>query len=148
MHWWHYMLLGAGGGVLVEVLAILKWTATWQSARRTPTGRVKGRPPALRAYVDIPAHLVATAIRIALGAGAATLFGATGEIDGPYVAVALGFAAPSMLAQLGSIPQVAAAVEGADKPVLLGEAQPKAIRPIRPDQPGLRRDEGEAVGEA
>ncbi|WP_027944560.1 hypothetical protein [Amycolatopsis taiwanensis] len=113
VHWWQFALLGAGGGALVEILAIFKWLAVWQSARRTSTGKVKGSPPKLRSYLDVPVHAWMAVFRTVLGAGSAVLFGAGGGINGPYVAVALGFAAPSMLAQLGTIPQVAAAIRGA-----------------------------------
>jgi hypothetical protein len=148
MHWWQFVLLGAGGGALVEILVIFRWFATWQSARRTPTGRVKSQPPELRKYVDVPVHLWMAVARMTLGAGAAALFGMTDQINGVYGAVALGFAAPSMLAQLGSIPKVAAAVAGAEKPVSLGDVQRKAIRPVRPDEAASRGEEREAVGEA
>lgn len=115
MHWWQFALLGAAGGALVEILAIFRWVAAWQSARRTPTGRVRGCPPKLRIYIDVPVHACMMMFRMMLGAGAAILFGVTGQINGAYVAVALGFAAPSMLAQLGSIPQVAAAITDTSK---------------------------------
>lgn len=131
MHWWQYSLLGAAGGMLVEVLAIFKWLATWQSARRTVTGRVKGSPPRLRTYIDLPVHGWMAVLRMIFGAGAAVLFGATGQINGPYVAVALGFAAPSMLAQLGTIPQVAAVIRG-DNPELEVDSRLAATRGPRP----------------
>ncbi|MGH3761826.1 hypothetical protein [Actinophytocola sp.] len=119
MHWWQFALLGAGGGALVEILAVFNCFAAWQSARRTATGRVKDRPPMLRSYLDVPVHACLVVVRMTLGAGCATLFGASGEISGAYVAVALGFAAPSMLAQLGSIPQLADAIAGTPR----GEAR-------------------------
>lgn len=112
VQWWEFSLLGASGGALVEALAVFRWLASWQEARRTRAGRVKGRPPKLRIFLDLPAHAWMLCFRGLLGAGAAALFGASGQITGAYVAVALGFAAPSMLAQLGTIPQVAAAISG------------------------------------
>lgn len=136
MHWWQFALLGAGGGALVEALAVFKCLAAWQSARKTPTGRVKSNPPALRTYIDVPVHRWLVVCRAILGAGSAALFGASGQINGPYVAVALGFAAPSMLAQLGTIPQVAAAVRGAPE---AGVLRPRRARPRTSgsiDEPG------------
>jgi hypothetical protein len=56
VEWWQFALLGAAGGLLVEVLAIFRWGAAWQQARRTKTGRRQAKPPKLRAYVDVPAH--------------------------------------------------------------------------------------------
>ncbi|MFI5782330.1 hypothetical protein [Nocardia sp. NPDC051570] len=129
MQWWQFALLGAGGGILVEALSIFRCLAIWQADRRTATGRVKGHPPQWKSYVDAPAHLGLLGCRALLGAASAVMFGATGQISGAFVAVALGFAAPSVLAQLGSIPQVAAAVSGAGTPALgVVEAEGEASR--------------------
>ncbi|MEV5720603.1 hypothetical protein AB0L41_42630 [Amycolatopsis mediterranei] len=143
MHWWQFALLGAGGGALVEVLAIFKWLTVGQSARRTLAGRVKSKPPALRMYVDVPAHVWMAVLRAALGAGCAVLFGASGQINGPYVAVAVGFAAPSMLAQLGTIPQVAAAIQGPSKTSVpqSGPARSKPDGPVAEPEPHGTRAE-------
>jgi hypothetical protein len=115
---WHYgrfvtlaqcMLLGAAGGGLVELLEALGDVLLWKQARRTPGGRVKKTPPKARAYLDLPGHAGVLAIRLPLGAIAAWAF--SGQINGPYAALALGFAAPSVLAQLGRFPLVAEAVQ-------------------------------------
>jgi hypothetical protein len=113
MPWWQFALLGAGGGAIVEVLAIFRCAAAWQDARRNSNGTIKRAPPGLRSYVDVPAHAVMLPGRVVLGAAAAGLCGVTGQVTGPYGAVAIGCAAPVLLAQLGSIPQVAKAVNGA-----------------------------------
>lgn len=123
MPWWQFALLGAGGGALVEALAVFKWITVWQADRRTPAGRVKGKPPDWRLYIDVTALGWLLSIRGALGAGAATLFGMTGQISGAYAAIAFGFAAPAILAQLGSVPQIAAAVKGE------GAREDKALAP-------------------
>ncbi|MEV6275306.1 hypothetical protein [Nocardia sp. NPDC051832] len=112
MRWWEFALLGGGGGALFEVLAIFNCLAGWQAARRTGTGRVKGRPPKARTFIDVPVHSCMLPIRMGLGATAAAIFGVTGQINGVFVAIALGFAAPSVLAQLGAVPQVATAITG------------------------------------
>ncbi|MFE7766161.1 hypothetical protein [Streptomyces sp. NPDC057438] len=113
---WQFALLGAIGGFLVEVLSVFGSFATWQAARRTPTGKLKSNPPRLSVYIDVAAHTWIALFRSGLGAGAAALFGAGGQITGTFVSVALGFSAPSVLAQLGSIPQVAAAITGQSAP--------------------------------
>lgn len=110
MLWWQFALLGTIGGALVEVLEVFRWTAVWQEARRNRGGMLKLSPPKWRAYVDLPAHAFMLPARAALGAGAVTLFGATGQVTGAYGAVAFGCAAPVLLTQLGSIPQIAKAV--------------------------------------
>jgi hypothetical protein len=112
MAWWQYVVLGAGGGALTEALALLKWVTVWQDARRRGNGKLKGRPPHWSSYVDVPVHAWLLVIRMPLGAGTAWLFGATGQISGFYAALAFGFAAPAVLAQLGSFPALSAAVQG------------------------------------
>ena len=104
--WWQFALLGTIGGAIVEVLEIFRWTAVWQEARRNRSGTLRRIPPTWRTYVDLPAHAFMLPARAALGAGAATLFGMTGQVTGAYGAVAFGCAAPVLLAQLGSIPQI------------------------------------------
>jgi len=100
---WQCVLLGGAGGALAEVLEVLGYIRAWQRARRTPTGRIKQSPPTLRAYVDVPAHTWLLAIRVPLGAGAAWLFTTSGQISGPAAALALGFTAPAVLAQVGHL---------------------------------------------
>lgn len=107
---WQFATFGSCGGALVEVLSLLYWVGQWQEARRTASGRIKRNTPAWSTYVDWKVHTALIILRGGLGACAAALFGVTGQISGAYVAVALGFAAPSVLAQLGGIPQIAAAV--------------------------------------
>lgn len=110
MPWWQFALLGTSGGVIVEVLAVFRCAAEWQGARRNRDGTLKRIPPKLGRYVDVPAHAIMLPARAALGAAAAILFGMTGQVTGPYGAVAFGCAAPVLLAQLGLIPQVERAV--------------------------------------
>jgi hypothetical protein len=112
MQWWQFALLGACGGGLVELLSVFKTIATWQADRKTPTGKVRKKPASLRVYLDVPAHAWMTAFRMALGAGAAVLFGTSGQIGGAYAAVALGLSAPTLLTQLGNLPQITTAVAG------------------------------------
>jgi hypothetical protein len=84
----------------------------WQEARRNLDGTLKRARPEFRRYVDVPSHAIMLPARGALGAAAATLCGMAGQVTGPYGAVAFGCAAPVLLAQLGSIPQVGKAVRG------------------------------------
>ena len=104
MPWWQFTLLGASGGVIVEVLAVFRCVAVWQGARRNRDGTLKRTPPKPGRYVDVAAHAIMLPARAALGAAAATLFGMTGQVTGTYGAVAFGCAAPVLLAQLGLIP--------------------------------------------
>lgn len=113
MPWWQFALLGALGGAVVEILAFFRDVAVWQDKRRNEDGTVRPTPPRLSAYVDILPHVFLLPLRAGLGAGAAVLFGTTGQVTGPYGAFAFGCAAPILLAQLGAIPQVRNAVSGA-----------------------------------
>ncbi|MEC3918311.1 hypothetical protein [Nocardia sp. CDC160] len=85
----------------------------------------------MRTYIDLPVHAWMLVVRTMLGASVAALFGATGQISGAYVAVALGFAAPSVLAQLGSVPQLAAVISGPSK----GSGGLSAAEPEPPQEP-------------
>jgi hypothetical protein len=120
MPWWQFALLGTGGGLIVEVLAIFRCVAAWQEAHRNLGGTLKNTPPKLGRYVDVPAYAIMLPARAVLGAAAATLFGTTGQVTGIYGAVAFGCAAPVLLAQLGLIPQVERALNkdhpSAEKP--------------------------------
>lgn len=112
MPWWQFALLGASGGAIIEALAVFRCVAAWQDARRNSDGTIKLPPPELQRYVDVPAHATMLPARVALGAVAATLCGITGQVTGPYGAVAFGCAAPVLLAHFGSIPQFAKMVNG------------------------------------
>jgi len=125
MPWWLFALLGAIGGAIVEALEVFRWIAVWQEARRNPSGRRKQAPPKWRTYVDVPAHAVMLPARAALGAGAVTLFGITGQVTGVYGAVAFGCAAPVLLAQLGLIARVEKTVNDA-----VGPQKPQADQAV------------------
>jgi len=117
MHWWQYLLLGSGGGVIVEVLEVFRWVAAWQDARRNASGTLRQKPPELRRYVDLPAHAIMLPARAALGAVAAVLFGLTHQVTGPVGALAFGCAAPVLLARLGQLPQVSKALNAIPVPL-------------------------------
>lgn len=110
MPWWQFAMLGAGGGVIVEALAVFRSVTVWQDARRNHDGTLKRRLPDLDRYVDLPAHALMLPARAALGAVAAILLGLTGQVTGPYGALAFGCAAPVLLAQVGRFPQVSKAI--------------------------------------
>jgi hypothetical protein len=116
MPWWHFALLGAAGGVIVEVLGIFRWVKAWQDSRRCSDGTIQDKPPKLARYLDIPAHCIMLPARAALRAAAAIVFGLTGQVTGPYGALAFGCVAPLMLARVGMIPQVANAINAAPNP--------------------------------
>lgn len=120
MPWWHFALLGAIGGATVEALEIFRCVTVWQSARKNRDGTLKRALPKLDRYLDIPAHTFMLPARAALGAVAAVVFGTTGQVTGAYGAVAFGCAAPLLLRQLGSIPQI-------EKAVSRSPAEPKRL---------------------
>jgi hypothetical protein len=112
MPWWQFVLLGALGGAVVEILAFFHHIAIWRDKRRNEDGKVSPTPPQLSEYVDILPLVWLLPLGAALGAVAAVLFGTTGQVTGAYGAFAFGCAAPILLAQLGAIPQVSKAVSG------------------------------------
>jgi hypothetical protein len=142
MPWWQFALLGAVGGAIVEVLAIFRCVAAWQDARRNRDGTIKLFPPGLRRYVDVPAHAIMLPARAVLGTAAAVLCGVTGQVTGPYGAVAIGCAAPVLLAQLGSLPQVARAVSGASGARKQAVAQGAAAGAESPAEAAVPAGEG------
>jgi hypothetical protein len=123
MPWWQFALLGAVGGAIVEALAVFRYFAAWQDARRSRDCTIKRVPPKQRRYVDIPAHTIMLPARMALGTAEAVLFGVTGQVTGPYGAVAIDCAAPVLLAQPGSVPKVVRAASGASETRKQAEAK-------------------------
>jgi hypothetical protein len=142
MPWWQFVLLGAAGGAIVEVLATFRCVAAWQDARRSHDGTIKRVPPKLARYVDVPAHAIMLPARMLLGAAAALLCGVTGQVTGPYGAVAIGCAAPVLLAQLGSIPQIAETVNGTSGTRKLPGEQTPMVRPDVPTEAAVSVGEG------
>jgi hypothetical protein len=135
MQWWQFALLGAAGGVIIEALEIFRGLSQWQRARRDRNGRLKRLPAKLGQFVDGPAHAYMLPARAVLGAGAAVLFGMTGQVTGAYGVVAFGCAAPVLLTQLGHIPQVQEAVDRAPR------TQQKASRVRAPAMTSTSTDE-------
>ncbi|MEU3499772.1 hypothetical protein ABZ726_03020 [Streptomyces hundungensis] len=93
--------------------------------------RGAGELPRFQGYFDPVADPIAAVVHSALGAGAAVLFGTTGQISGAYAAFVVGISAPVILTQLGRIESVGEAVGGAQNPV----AQP-ADGALQPESPG------------
>ncbi|MEV3915119.1 hypothetical protein [Streptomyces canus] len=112
------------------MLAIYRCISDLSAARRTKAGAMRRKPPGLREYLDVPMHLWLAIVRALLGALAAGLFGMTHQISGIFVAVTLGFSAPTILGQLGTFPQVAAAVTG-DR---TKETTPSGANVVLPDR--------------
>ncbi|MFE0138084.1 hypothetical protein ACFWY6_42040 [Streptomyces sp. NPDC059037] len=111
------ILLGAAGGVLRGVLDAYNCVLDWQAARRehrqAPAAGQEPRPPLFRDHFDPVADTAAAVIHSGMGAGAAVLFGTTGQISGAYAAFVVGVSAPVILTQLGRIQAVSDAVTGA-----------------------------------
>ncbi|WP_460061016.1 hypothetical protein [Streptomyces sp. YKOK-I1] len=109
------ILLGAAGGALRTLLDVYARFLDWQAARRghrqTPNGNT-AELPVFRDYFDPVADPVAAVVHSAMGAGAAVLFGTTGQVSGAYAAVVVGISAPVILTQLGRVQSVSDAVTG------------------------------------
>ncbi|MFF2364269.1 hypothetical protein ACFVU0_16375 [Streptomyces sp. NPDC058122] len=109
-------VLGAAGGSLRGLIDAYNQTMEWQSARRearsTPAPEEEG-PPRFKDYFDLFPDTIAAVFHTALGAGAALLFGTSGQIVGTFAAIAVGVSAPALLTQLGQLQHVNEAVTGA-----------------------------------
>ncbi|MEU6976937.1 hypothetical protein [Streptomyces sp. NPDC046371] len=93
----------------------------WQADRRAhrqsaAEGTAPGAAPQFTAYFDPVVDTVAAIVHSVMGAGAAVLFGTTGQISGGYAALVVGVSAPMLLTQLGRIQTVNEAVTGERSP--------------------------------
>jgi hypothetical protein len=109
------ILLGAAGGALRGLLDAYNRFLDWQSDRRahrqSPTGQ-GSETPRFQDYFDPVADPIAAAVHSAMGAGAAVLFGTTGQVSGAYAAMIVGLSAPVILTQLGRVQSIGDAVNG------------------------------------
>ncbi|MGW1494347.1 hypothetical protein [Streptomyces sp. NPDC002402] len=114
----------------------------WRSARREHrraaiTGQESPTaPPKLTEFFDPVPELVAVLFHMALGAGAAFMFGLSGQINGEYAAIAVGISAPALLTQLGQVPTISEAVAGPQQP----PAQPQTHPQTQPVDPPHARE--------
>jgi hypothetical protein len=96
---WEYVMWGFFGGFAVEGLEFagaIRRVGDWP-------WRQPGEPKPLPLVVSV-------LIRLAVGAGLAAAAGSTGQVSGPFGAVAVGVAAPLMIEQLArQLPPAAAA---------------------------------------
>ncbi|MFD7560270.1 hypothetical protein ACFV9E_37950 [Streptomyces sp. NPDC059835] len=90
----------------------MEWRAARQAHRQASTDEHPAEVPAFRDFVDLWPDLLAAAFHTVLGAGAAGMFGSTGQISGAYAAIAVGISAPAVLTQLGQVQSVSEAVAG------------------------------------
>ncbi|MFF3246587.1 hypothetical protein ACFYWY_23300 [Streptomyces sp. NPDC002870] len=134
------VLLGAAGGSLRGFIDAYSQTMAWRSARRehrrsTATGQEgPTAPPKLNEFFDPVPELVAVLFHMALGAGAAFMFGLSGQIDGEYAAIAVGISAPALLTQVGQVPTISEAVAGPQQQTQPPpQTQPQA-QPVDPPQ--------------
>lgn len=135
------ILLGAAGGVLRGLLDVYTRFLDWQSDRRAhrrlPPGQ-EGEPPQFQQYFDPVGDPVAAVVHSGMGAGAAVLFGSTGQISGAYAAIVVGISAPVILTQLGRVQSVSDALTASPPPGLAsGDAisEPAAHRETAAPEP-------------
>ncbi|MZF90980.1 hypothetical protein, partial [Streptomyces sp. SID5643] len=120
------ILLGAAGGVLRGLLDVYTRFLDWHTDRRghrRSSPAQEGEPPRFQQYFDPVGDSIAAVVHSAMGAGAAVLFGTTGQISGAYAALVVGISAPVILTQLGRVPSVNDALTGAP------QAEPNAATP-------------------
>lgn len=115
------ILLGAAGGLLRGALDVYTRFVSWQADRRahrqlTAAGTAEGEAPGFQAYFDPAVDVAAAVVHGVMGAGAAVLFGTTGQISGGYAALVVGISAPMLLTQLGRVQTVNEAMTGERQP--------------------------------
>ncbi|MGW5070462.1 hypothetical protein ACWEQJ_30950 [Streptomyces cyaneofuscatus] len=137
------ILLGAAGGALRGLLDAYNRFLDWQSDRRAhrqlPPGQ-ENVPARFQDYFDPVADPIAAVVHSAMGAGAAVLFGTTGQVSGAYAAIVVGISAPVILTQLGRFQSISDAVNGAPQAGAVAEegaaeASPGAVPPAQQPAP-------------
>ncbi|MFD3647120.1 hypothetical protein ACFWUT_08580 [Streptomyces cyaneofuscatus] len=137
------ILLGAAGGALRGLLDAYNRFLDWQSDRRAyrqlPPGQ-ENVPARFQDYFDPVADPIAAVVHSAMGAGAAVLFGTTGQVSGAYAAIVVGISAPVILTQLGRVQSISDAVNGAPQAGAVAEedaaeASPGAVPPAQQPAP-------------
>ncbi|MEU0029755.1 hypothetical protein [Streptomyces sp. NPDC006335] len=111
------ILLGAAGGLLRGAVDLYARFVCWQTDRNAhrqaiTAGTTQGEAPQFQGYFDAPVDFAAAVVHTTMGAGAAVLFGTTGQISGEYAALVVGMSAPVLLTQLIRIQTVNEAVTG------------------------------------
>src|SRR4051794_18481666 len=95
MSWWMYAAWGAFGGLAVELAdfyGVIRRTGDWP-------WKQEGEPP-------LALWLASILVRLFLGGGLASAFGAASQVSGPAGALSVGVAAPLILEQMGKQVQV------------------------------------------
>jgi hypothetical protein len=91
--------LGAVGGGIAEAVNLWGNLIAWQQARHSALRRQRTPPPVTR-YIDPLADTLVALTRVAMGVGAGLLFHS--QVTGVTAAIAVGAAAPALLAQVGA----------------------------------------------
>lgn len=97
--WLTAACFGAGGGFVVSAVAFCADVHAWQEERHRQRRARMSPLPKLTQFMDPWADLLALLTRIALGGMAGYVF--HGEVVGNTAAMAVGAAAPALLAQFG-----------------------------------------------
>ncbi|MEU7000518.1 hypothetical protein [Nonomuraea sp. NPDC046570] len=136
MQWQQVVMLGATGGLVVEVITLWGHLTSWQRARHIARVGRKRVLPSLSQYIDPQADTLVAVTRLLLGAAAGVLM--HDQIDGPMAAIAVGAAGPALLRHLGSGRTVHDALARGESP-----ARPAADAPVVP--PARQRQKQGAV---
>lgn len=128
------ILLGAAGGLLRGLLDVYTNFVSWQVDRRVyrqlPAEQA-GEVPRFKDYYDPLVDPIAAVVHGAMGAGAAVLFGRTGQINGAYAALVVGMSAPMLLAQLSRVQSVVDAVTDGPEAPAASSARQADVMPAR-----------------
>ncbi|MFD9903323.1 hypothetical protein [Streptomyces sp. NPDC059063] len=137
---WTLVLLGAAGGLLRGVLDVYTRFVDWQTDRRLHrqlSAEQAGPAPRFQDHFDPVADPIAAGVHSVMGAGAAVLFGTTGQISGAYAALVVGISAPLLLTQLGRIQSVSDAVTGGSQTADATPPPPAQLPQPAPARPAI-----------
>ncbi|MFD7283530.1 hypothetical protein ACFV80_42715 [Streptomyces sp. NPDC059862] len=141
------ILLGAAGGLLRGAVDLYTRFVSWQTARRACRQSAR-QAPRLQEYFDPSTDIVAAVVHTVMGAGAAVLFGTTGQISGEYAALVVGMSAPMLLTQLSRVQAVNEAVTGDRQPADAAEATAEIGVPSAAGAVGVGGADGSGAAEA
>ncbi|MFF4618236.1 hypothetical protein [Nonomuraea jabiensis] len=100
LDWFVAMGAGAGGGAIVEGVALWGKLNAWREDRQQVRASGKGDPPGLLDYIDVYPDTMVALTRVVIGAVAGMLL--RDQLTGWMAAVVVGASGPALLRRFGT----------------------------------------------
>ena len=100
LDWFVAMGAGAGGGAIVEGVALWGKLNAWREDRQQVRVSGKGEPPGLLDYIDVYPDTMVALTRVVIGAVAGVLL--RDQLTGWIAAVVVGASGPALLRRFGT----------------------------------------------